>query len=247
MCGIIAYIGDRQAAPILVAGLKRLEYRGYDSAGVGLAIVGADGHTNITTVKKTGKVVNLESALTSAPKSSTLGIAHTRWATHGSPSDTNAHPHVSMNGEVAVVHNGVIDNFASLRQAMILEGYKFVSETDTELFAHLVEDMKRKNPGLPLDAVVRLALQPVSSIPARKPSPLSSAHCLLPLVSQIKGAFGVCFIFKDCPDLLIGARRGSPLLLGVGDGEYFLASDASAVVEHTNVVEYLHVSGMTEN
>jgi glucosamine--fructose-6-phosphate aminotransferase (isomerizing) len=153
-----------------------------------------------------GKVSNLEGATAAIPLDATLGIAHTRWATHGAPNDVNAHPHVSSDGSIAVVHNGIIENFSALRKALQAEGYKFTSETDTELFAHLVADTRAKHRGMPLDAVVRLALQPV------------------------EGAFGVAFIFADQPNLLIGARRGSPLLVGVGENEFFLASDASAIV-----------------
>ena len=162
-----------------------------------------------------GKVANLEAASAERGLDATVGIAHTRWATHGPPNDVNAHPHTDASRGVAVVHNGIIENFATLRAALQKEGYAFVSETDTEVFAHLVTDVRKKNPALALESVVRLAL------------------------TSVEGAYGVCFIFADRPDLLIGARHGSPLLLGVGDGEFFLASDASAVVEHTKSVEYL--------
>ena len=162
-----------------------------------------------------GKVTNLETASADSGLESTVGIAHTRWATHGPPNDVNAHPHSDALRTVAVVHNGIIENFQTLRAALQKEGYIFVSETDTEVFAHLVTDVRKKNPLLELDAVVRLAL------------------------ASVEGAYGVCFIFADRPDLLIGARHGSPLLLAVGEGEYFLASDASAVIEHTKTVEYL--------
>lgn len=215
MCGIIAYIGARKALELLIGGLKRLEYRGYDSAGVALN----DG-TKLTVIKKQGKVTNLESACAPLKLDATLGIAHTRWATHGAPSDINAHPHVSADGKIAVIHNGIVENSAALREALTAEGYKFVSETDTEVFAHLVASVRAKHPDMALDAVVRTALQPVH------------------------GTFGLVFAFEDQPDLLIGARRGSPLIVGVGEGEYFLASDASAIIEHTKSVEYLRENEM---
>ena len=166
-------------------------------------------------MKKKGKVVNLEAEAASRSPESTLGIAHTRWATHGPPTDVNAHPHMDASRGVAVVHNGIIENFSALKTALQKAGYVFVSETDTEVLAHLVTDVRKKHPALSLESVVRLAL------------------------ASVEGAFGVCFVFADQPDLLIGARHGSPLLLGVGEGEFFLASDASAVIEHTKTVEYL--------
>jgi glucosamine--fructose-6-phosphate aminotransferase (isomerizing) len=169
----------------------------------------------ITPSVSQGKVANLESASSDSGIDAVVGIAHTRWATHGPPNDVNAHPHSDVSRSVAVVHNGIIENFQTLRSALQKEGYVFVSETDTEVFAHLVYDVRKKNPNLDLESVVRLAL------------------------TSVEGAYGVCFIFSDRPDLLIGARHGSPLLLGVGDGEYFLSSDASAVIEHTKTVEYL--------
>jgi len=214
MRGIIAYIGYRQALLLLLGGLKRLEYRGYDSAGVGLMVPSEKG-ASIRVMKKQGKVTNLEAASRDAGVESTVGIAHTRWATHGLPNDVNAHPHTDAARTVAVVHNGIIENYQTLKAALIGEGYKFVSETDTEVFAHLVADVRRKQPDASLEAVVRLALQ------------------------HVEGAFGVCFLFSERPDVIIGARHGSPLLLGVGAGEFFLASDASAVVEHTKSIEYL--------
>ena len=156
-----------------------------------------------------------EAAAGAAAAPGSLGIGHTRWATHGAPSDRNAHPHTDALRSVAVVHNGIVENYTSLKRALELEGYVFVSETDTEVLAHLLADMRKKQPALSHEGVVRAALRLVT------------------------GAFGVAVVFADRPDLLIGARHGSPLLLGVGDGEFFLASDASAIVEHTSVVEYI--------
>lgn len=221
MCGIIAYIGHRQALGLLIGGLKRLEYRGYDSAGVGLLCPGKDNNQYaLTVVKKKGKVTNLEQACIDRELPATLGIAHTRWATHGPPNDVNAHPHTSTDCGVAIIHNGIVENSSALRQALTDAGHKFVSETDTEVFAHLIASVRAKHPDLSLDKIVRLALQPVV------------------------GTFGLVVMFADQPDLLIGCRRGSPLIVGVGDGEYFLASDASAVVEHTKNVEYIEENEM---
>jgi glutamine---fructose-6-phosphate transaminase (isomerizing) len=230
MCGIIAYIGSKKALAILIAGLKRLEYRGYDSAGVAvisttssestLSGAGSSAKSSSSVIKvckKVGKVSNLESASTGHIdlESATIGIAHTRWATHGTPSDINSHPHSDSLESVAVVHNGIVENFVSLRKALQNDGCVFKSETDSEIFPHLIAMTRKKNPSMDLASVVCAALQPV------------------------EGAFGICVVFADQPDLLIGARKGSPLLLGVGDGEFYLASDASALLEHTKMVEYI--------
>lgn len=229
MCGIVAYMGDDDATPFLVGGLKRLEYRGYDSAGIALLVrPGDDGSSHFEVVKRAGKVANLEGVLPTRTNGSrpTLGIAHTRWATHGAPNDVNAHPHLSQSGRIAVVHNGVIENFSALREELTRKGYAPISQTDTELFAHLIEDVQREG-GLPLDAAVRQAL------------------------TQVEGAFGIAVLSLDDPDTLIGARRGSPLIMGITDptadshgAAFFLASDASAVVEHTRHVLYFEDSEM---
>lgn len=218
MCGIFAYIGDRQVLSLLITALKRLEYRGYDSAGVGI-------HGKPLKVrKKVGKVVNLENDCNSVAGTmeGTIGIAHTRWATHGKPSDTNSHPHTTSDFSVAVVHNGVIENYRALKEQLSSKGYVFVSETDTELLAHLVQDLKKQMPTADYPQVVASALQ------------------------LVEGAYGVAFLFQDEPDLLIGARKGSPLILGVGKGEYMLASDASAIIEHTQDVVYLREGELVE-
>jgi len=218
MCGIFAYIGHRQAASLLVAALKRLEYRGYDSAGVG--VYGAP----LKIRKKVGKVSNLEEECASAggQLEGTSGIAHTRWATHGKPSDANSHPHTASDKSIAVVHNGVIENYRALKEELSSKGYVFVSETDTELLAHLVQDLHQQMPEATWAQVVAMALQ------------------------LVEGAYGVVFLFQDEPDLLIGARKGSPLILGVGSGEHLLASDASAIVEHTQDVVYLRDGELVE-
>jgi len=224
MCGIVAYIGSRQALAILIAGLKRLEYRGYDSAGVGLIQEGGEeaaggaggGASALKVIKKLGKVVNLEEACKHTDSTGTLGIAHTRWATHGAPSDLNSHPHTDNDNSVAVVHNGIIENYKALKEALSSKGCVFRSETDTELLAHLVAMLRKEEPHMSLDRIVSLAMM------------------------QTEGTFGCAFIFADQPNLLIGARKGSPLILGVSDGEFILASDASAIIEHTRRVVYLN-------
>jgi len=218
MCGIFAYIGARQALQLLLVALQRLEYRGYDSAGVGIQ------NRPIKVRKKVGKVENLKNACASnaGELEGTIGIAHTRWATHGKPSDENSHPHATREYSIAVVHNGVIENYQALKQQLKGKGYVFKSETDTELLAHLVQDVRKQMPTATWGQVVAMALQFVT------------------------GAYGVVFMFEDEPDLLVGARKGSPLILGIGDGEYMLASDASAVIEHTKDVIYIRDGEMVE-
>ncbi len=209
MCGIVGYIGSREANDIILNGLKRLEYRGYDSAGI--AIVNG----SLDCWKKKGKVAALADTLREKVHPGTLGIGHTRWATHGFPSDENAHPHLSTEETFALVHNGIIENYATLREQLKRKGYAFRSQTDTEVLVHLVDDV-RKETGLPLDEAFRQAL------------------------TQVVGTYGIAMVSADDPDLLIAARKGSPLILGVGDDEFFIASDAAAIVEHTKRVVYLN-------
>ncbi len=209
MCGIVGYIGNRSAAGILVNGLKRLEYRGYDSAGI--AII--NGELEVT--KKEGKVAALAALLEEKMPQGSLGIGHTRWATHGAPNDVNAHPHVSQSGDFALVHNGIIENYDSIREQLSKKGYTFHSATDTEVLANLIEDV-RKSTGLPLPEAVRQAL------------------------TQVVGTYGIAIVSKEDDDLMIAARKGSPLILGVGEGEYFLGSDAAPLVEYTRRVVYLN-------
>eukprot|EP00444_Apocalathium_aciculiferum_P039023 CAMPEP_0183527870 /NCGR_PEP_ID=MMETSP0371-20130417/22327_1 /TAXON_ID=268820 /ORGANISM="Peridinium aciculiferum, Strain PAER-2" /LENGTH=642 /DNA_ID=CAMNT_0025727407 /DNA_START=23 /DNA_END=1951 /DNA_ORIENTATION=+ len=218
MCGIFAYIGDRQAVALLVAALKRMEYRGYDSAGVGIH------GTPIKICKNLGKVKGLETKCQgeSASLEGTCGIAHTRWATHGKPSDENSHPHTTADNGVAVVHNGVIENYMTLKAQLTKKGYVFVSQTDTELLAHLIQDLKKEMPELTWTQIVAMGM------------------------SLCEGAYGVAFVFADDPDLIIGARKGSPLILGVGKNEYMLASDGAAIVEHTKDVVYLRDGEIVE-
>jgi len=208
MCGIVGYVGKREAYPVLVGGLSRLEYRGYDSAGVAL------GGDAIRIYKKEGKVADLSVAVAGKDVSGTVGIGHTRWATHGEPSDRNAHPHMSMGGSVAVVHNGIIENYRGLRAELERNGYRFATDTDTESVAHLIEYIGKKT-GAPFSEAVRLAL------------------------SEVVGAYAIAAISSSDPDSVVVARKGSPLVVGIGEGEFFVASDATAVAEHTRTVAYL--------
>ena len=209
MCGIVGYIGSKEAYPILINGLKRLEYRGYDSAGISLL------DNQIKIYKCQGKVSRLESFVTSRDITGSVGIGHTRWATHGEPNDVNAHPHRSMNGKFVVIHNGIIENYARLKEKLSSRGYTFASETDTEVLANLIEYIYLKGK-LTADIAVRLAL------------------------TKVIGAYGLVIMCVDEPDKLIAARKGSPLVIGVGEGEYFVASDATPIVEHTKSVIYLN-------
>jgi glucosamine--fructose-6-phosphate aminotransferase (isomerizing) len=209
MCGIVGYIGDKQAYPILVNGLKRLEYRGYDSAGIAL-------RTHRTQVFKCkGKVKDLENHVKGSDISGTIGIGHTRWATHGEPNDANAHPHQSMNGKFVIIHNGIIENYSLLKEKLSKRGYNFQSDTDTEVLANLIEYIYLKGE-VSAEIAVRLAL------------------------TKVVGAYGLVVICEDEPDQLIAARKGSPLVVGVGKGEYFLASDATPIIEYTQSVIYLN-------
>jgi glutamine---fructose-6-phosphate transaminase (isomerizing) len=210
MCGIVGYIGPQQADDLLLTGLKRLEYRGYDSAG--LAIVDDD---KLVVRKQKGKVSALAKAVETVRVQGTLGVGHTRWATHGFPNDKNAHPHTSSDGAFALVHNGIIENYATLRKQLQAKGYPFTSETDTEVLVHLIDHV-RKERGLDL------------------PEALSQA------LSKVVGTYGIALVSSEDPDLLLAARNGSPLLLGVNEQEYFIASDASALIEHTRQVVYLN-------
>jgi glutamine---fructose-6-phosphate transaminase (isomerizing) len=209
MCGIVAYIGQKEAYPIILRGLKRLEYRGYDSAGI--AILNGD----LDVYKKKGKVKELEHFLEGKEIKGNLGMGHTRWATHGEPNDINAHPHFSSTNRHAMIHNGIIENYSSLKTELESKGYKFISETDSEVFITFIEYIQEINQ-CPLEEAVRLA------------------------INEVIGAYAIVVISKDFPNQLIAARKGSPLVIGVGgDGEFFLASDATPIVEYTNKVVYL--------
>ncbi|MDT7856800.1 glutamine--fructose-6-phosphate transaminase (isomerizing) [Rubrivirga sp. S365] len=208
MCGIVGYIGPREAGDLLVSGLRRLEYRGYDSAGV--AVV--NGALDVR--KKEGKVDELAKLLDARPVSGTVGVGHTRWATHGPPNDVNAHPHEASDGSFAIIHNGIIENYGAIKKRLIEKGYTFESETDTEVLAHFIEDVQNE-------------------------ADLSFPEAVRQALTQVDGAYGIVGISRDDPDMLVVARNGSPLLLGIGDGEYFIGSDASPFIEYTRNVVYL--------
>lgn len=209
MCGIVAYVGKRQASDVIIKGLKRLEYRGYDSAGIALL----NGGLNV--YKKKGKVSELEKHLRDTNLNSHIGIGHTRWATHGEPNDVNAHPHYSASGRLAMIHNGIIENYSSLKKDLVNKGHKFLSETDTEVFIHFIESIQDEEK-CSVEEAVRLAL------------------------TKVVGAYAIVIMAVDAPDKLVAARKGSPLVIGIGQGEFFLASDATPIVEFTKEVVYLN-------
>lgn len=209
MCGIVGYIGDKKASDIIIKGLERLEYRGYDSAGIALT----NGKLEIK--KGKGKVANLRKMLEDEPIAGTMGIGHTRWATHGAPNDINSHPHTSQSGKIALVHNGIIENYTSLKKELKNKGRTFHTDTDTEVIAQLIEEIYHDGQEVSFEKAVRLALK------------------------QIVGTYGLAIVHTEEPDQIIIARKGSPLLLGLGDGEMFIASDASPIIEHTKKVVYL--------
>lgn len=211
MCGIVGYIGTKEAYPILIKGLKRLEYRGYDSAGVAVL---QDGEIDVFKCK--GKVSNLEKLISKSEHLySTIGIGHTRWATHGQPNDANAHPHGSEDGSMVIIHNGIIENYGSLQKELLKRGHHFASDTDTEVLIHLIGDI-RKNEDVSLFEAVRIAL------------------------NEVVGAYAIVVMDKHNPDQLIAAKKGSPLVIGIGkENEFFIASDATPIVEYTKNVVYL--------
>ncbi|MBC7554103.1 MAG: glutamine--fructose-6-phosphate transaminase (isomerizing) [Taibaiella sp.] len=208
MCGIVGYIGNKEAYPILIKGLKRLEYRGYDSAGIALL------NGNMTVFKKAGKVNDLEQVVGTSETHATIGIGHTRWATHGEPNDRNAHPHLSQSGDLAIIHNGIIENYSSIKEELKKRGYVFHSDTDTEVLVNLIEEVQ-KTEKTTLDNAVRIAL------------------------NEVVGAYAIVVLNLKNPDQLIAARKGSPLVIGIGEDEFYIASDASPIVEYTKNVVYL--------
>ncbi|GAB3571772.1 glutamine--fructose-6-phosphate transaminase (isomerizing) [Spirosoma luteolum] len=210
MCGIVAYVGHREACPLVIKGLKRLEYRGYDSAGIALM-----NDQGLKVYKKKGKVTALEQELDGKDVHAHIGMGHTRWATHGEPNDVNAHPHYSFHRKLAIIHNGIIENYAAIKQALLKKGHTFSSQTDTEVLGQFIEDIWENNGGT-LEEAVRLALQ------------------------EVVGAYAIVVMNEAEPTQLIAARKGSPLVIGVGEGEYFLASDATPIVEYTKDVIYLN-------
>ncbi len=208
MCGIVGYIGPKEAYPILIKGLTRLEYRGYDSTGIALQ------NGSLRVYKKKGKVADLVGFLKGKDISGNIGMGHTRWATHGKPDDTNAHPHTSHNGRVVLIHNGIIENYSVLKSALLRLGYEFKSETDTEVLVNLIEEVQKQE-NLPIEEAVRQAL------------------------TQVHGAYAIVVMDRDDPNKIVAARRSSPLLIGIGKGEYLIGSDATPLVEHTKNVVYL--------
>ena len=209
MCGIVSYYGKKDSVPFLINGLRRLEYRGYDSAGIALMKDGI-----ITSIKKAGKVDELDKKIKESPVNGSIGIAHTRWATHGEPNDINAHPHQDKTGKIFLIHNGIIENYATLKEVLVRKGFQFTSETDTEVLVNLISDIYYAD-GLNFEQAVEAAL------------------------NQVVGTYGIVAFCSDEPNKLVAARHGSPLVLGVGHDEYFIASDASPIVEHTRNVIYL--------
>jgi glutamine---fructose-6-phosphate transaminase (isomerizing) len=209
MCGIVAYVGPREAYPIILKGLKRLEYRGYDSAGVALL------DNELKVYKKKGMVADLEESLIGKDLHANIGIGHTRWATHGEPSDRNAHPHRSASGKLAMIHNGIIENYGQLKQELENKGYTFSSDTDTEVLLHFIDDIHENN-HCTLEEAIRIALR------------------------RVTGAYVIVILDIESPDTLIAARKGSPLVIGIGKGEHFLASDASPIIEYTKEVVYVN-------
>jgi glucosamine--fructose-6-phosphate aminotransferase (isomerizing) len=209
MCGIVAYIGPREAYPIILKGLKRLEYRGYDSSGVALL------NNDLRVYKKKGKVAELEESLVGRDLHAHAGMGHTRWATHGEPNDRNAHPHSSASGRLAMIHNGIIENYTQLKNELLRKGYQFKSDTDTEVLLNFIEDIRQNN-NCGLEEAVRIALK------------------------RVVGAYVIILLDKESPDTIIAARKGSPLVIGIGKGEHFLASDASPIIEYTKEVVYVN-------
>ena len=210
MCGIVAYIGSKEACPIIIKGLQRLEYRGYDSAGIAL-----QQGKELNIYKTKGKVSNLQDFLEGKNIESTSGMGHTRWATHGVPNDVNAHPHYSESKDLALIHNGIIENYAILKEEMVKRGHTFVSDTDTEVLIHLIEDIQLNE---------KIGLE----------------EALLQALSEVTGAYAIVLMCKNNPDIMYAARKGSPLVIGVGENEYFMASDATPIVEYTKNVVYLN-------
>ena len=202
MCGIIGYIGEKEAVPLLIEGLKKLEYRGYDSAGICIL-----NNNELSLVKQSGKISELENSQKLKELKGSIGIGHTRWATHGEPNEINAHPHFDCNDSIAVIHNGIIENYSTLKELLIKEGHKFKSETDSEVLSHLIEKFYKDN----------------------------FEEAVLESLKLVEGAFGIAILNKN-ENKIIAAKRGSPLILGIGKGEMFIASDATAILNHTKKV-----------
>src|SRR5437868_6629206 len=210
MCGIVGYVGDKQVVPLIIEGLRKLEYRGYDSAGI--AVVDGDHHLELRRAE--GKLRNLEEAVRLSPLDGNYGIGHTRWASHGRPTEENAHPHRDQSGKVVVVHNGIIENYLTLKERLIAEGHTFNTETDTEVVAHLIGHYVDTE-GLSLELAVRKT------------------------IAELKGIFALSIISVDEPDTIISVREGPPVVIGLGDGEFFVASDIPPILAHTRDVFFL--------
>ncbi|MGL4514147.1 MAG: glutamine--fructose-6-phosphate transaminase (isomerizing) [Lacipirellulaceae bacterium] len=228
MCGIVGYIGPHAAADFLLEGLRRLEYRGYDSAGIVTAEEGAERGNELAVTKATGRIDRLADALAATPHGGSVGVGHTRWATHGPATEANAHPHFGGDNALALVHNGVIENYQQLKQQLLARGYKFQSDTDSEVIAHLID----------CELIDQRAADARTSAPGADPyQPLVEA--VRAALGQLRGTYGLAIMFRDWPDVIIAARLGSPLVIGVGAGEHFLASDGSPLVGHTDRIVYL--------
>src|SRR5215469_12647982 len=215
MCGIVGYVGKKSVVPVIIEGLRRLEYRGYDSAGIAVA-----GNGNGLDLRRAeGKLRNLEEVIKQKPLEGTYGIGHTRWATHGRPTEENAHPHRDCKGRIVVVHNGIVENYLDLKRELIAKGHKFVTETDTEIIAHLIEQVKK-------DAEAAGA-------------PVSLEDAVRRAVKLLTGAFALGILSSAEPDKIIAARSGPPVVIGVGEGEYFVASDVPGILHHTRNIYFL--------
>src|SRR5271165_5853222 len=210
MCGIVGYIGPKKVVPVIIEGLRKLEYRGYDSAGI--AVVNSSGQLEIR--RASGKLRNLEEVIRKSPIEGTYGIGHTRWATHGRPTEENAHPHRDCSGQIVVVHNGIIENYLELKEQLQREGHKFVTETDTEVVAHLVEKYSQGG-GVPLEEAVRHTLK------------------------QLRGIYALVFLSANDPHKIVAARNGPPAVIGIGEGEYFVASDVPGILHHTRDLHFM--------
>src|SRR6201994_1244329 len=215
MCGIVGYVGAHRAVPIILEGLKRLEYRGYDSAGI--AVLCENDQLAVRRAK--GKLRNLEEAIRMNPIDGTFGIGHTRWATHGRPTEENAHPHRDCSGRIVVVHNGIVENYLDLKRELTAQGHKFVTETDTEIIAHLIEQVQNEA--------------------ARAGAPILLEDAIRRAVKRLTGAFALGILSSAEPDKIIAARSGPPLVIGVGEGEYFIASDVPGILHHTRNIYFL--------
>jgi glucosamine--fructose-6-phosphate aminotransferase (isomerizing) len=241
MCGIVGYIGPQDVVPLIVEGLRRLEYRGYDSAGI--AVAGDQQNpTKLDVRRAPGKLGNLEKVLVERPLHGTYGIGHTRWATHGRPTEENAHPHRDGSGTLVVVHNGIVENYLALKQALIAHGHKFVSETDTEIIAHLIEDELEQAAGTRLSASdsANDEANNAEAIITAPASTISLEEAVRRAVKRLTGAFAIGVLSAREPDKLVAARSGPPAVIGIGDGEYFLASDVPGILHHTRDIIFLN-------